>query len=88
MSDILPPTFITEAGVRARVAAAGEPDWLVAERMDALQRFAELPLEVNPLFTLYIDLRAAKLAEVAHSEVVGQTMDVLDQVPAGVGRGE
>ena len=84
MSDILPATFITEAGVRARAIAAGEPDWLVAERIDALQRFAELPLEVNPLFTLYVDMRAAKLAEVVPYEVVGTAADLADHVPAGV----
>jgi Fe-S cluster assembly scaffold protein SufB len=84
MSDLLPPDFITQAGVHARAAAAGEPDWLVAERMDALQRFGELPLEVNPLFTLYVDLRAARLAQTVPYETVGETIDPQARVPDGV----
>jgi len=44
--------------------AAGEPDWLVADRRAALARFRELPIEANRLYTPYIDLRAAALEDV------------------------
>jgi Fe-S cluster assembly scaffold protein SufB len=44
--------------------AAGEPDWLAADRRAALALFDELPTETNQLYTPYIDLRAADLAGV------------------------
>jgi Fe-S cluster assembly scaffold protein SufB len=44
--------------------AADEPDWLTADRAAALERFTALPTESNVLYTPYIDLRAADLAEV------------------------
>jgi Fe-S cluster assembly scaffold protein SufB len=56
-------TFIfDEALVESR--AAGEPDWLAADRRAALARYRELPIETNPLYTTYVDLRTADLAEV------------------------
>jgi len=44
--------------------AADEPDWLTADRRSALALFDELPSETNQLYTPYIDLRAADLADV------------------------
>ncbi|HEX5013241.1 MAG TPA: SufD family Fe-S cluster assembly protein [Candidatus Limnocylindrales bacterium] len=44
--------------------AAEEPSWLADDRRAALARFDELPTETNQLYTPYIDLRAADLAEV------------------------
>jgi len=44
--------------------AAGEPDWLAADRRAALARYRELPIETNQLYTTYVDLRIADLAEV------------------------
>ncbi len=57
-------TFADEETVRERVAAAGEPDWLLADRLTALARAADLPVETNRLYTLYVDLRNADLASV------------------------
>jgi Fe-S cluster assembly protein SufD len=57
----LPLGYATEATVRARAAAASEPDWLVADRLAGLARHAELPIETNRLYTLYVDLRDADL---------------------------
>ena len=61
----LPLAFATETSVRARAAAAGEPDWLLSDRLAALARFAELPLETNRLYTLYVDMRDADIEAVA-----------------------
>jgi Fe-S cluster assembly protein SufB/Fe-S cluster assembly protein SufD len=61
----LPLAFATEESVRARAASAGEPDWLLGDRLAGLARFAELPLEVNRLYTLYADMRGADLEAVA-----------------------
>jgi Fe-S cluster assembly protein SufB len=83
MSDPLPLSFVTEAAIRAQAQAASEPDWFVAERMDAVRRFAELPTEINPLFTLYLDLRAAKLADVVPYQVVGEAADLSTRLPEG-----
>jgi Fe-S cluster assembly protein SufB len=45
--------------------AAGEPDWLAADRRAAFEAFKALPGESNRLYTPYIDLRAAQLSEAA-----------------------
>ena len=44
--------------------AAEEPDWLGAIRRAALDAFEALPTEPNQLYTPYVDLRAAVLADV------------------------
>ncbi len=44
--------------------AAGEPSWLAADRTAALAAFDVLPIEPNQLYTGYVDLRAAQLADV------------------------
>jgi Fe-S cluster assembly protein SufD len=44
--------------------AAAEPDWLGADRMASLAAFDSLPIEPNQLYTGYVDLRAAQLADV------------------------
>ncbi|HEU0236621.1 MAG TPA: SufD family Fe-S cluster assembly protein [Candidatus Limnocylindrales bacterium] len=56
-------TFSPDEALLARWAA-DEPDWLTADRAAALERFSALPTESNVLYTPYIDLRAADLAEV------------------------
>ena len=45
--------------------AAGEPEWLVADRRSAFEAFRALPSEPNRLYTPYIDLRAAELSQIA-----------------------
>jgi Fe-S cluster assembly scaffold protein SufB len=45
--------------------AAAEPDWLAADRRAALERFRSLPIETNQLYTTYLDLRTANLADVS-----------------------
>ena len=55
--------FVDEATVRAVAAAAADPDWLLADRLAGLQAFEALPIETNPLYTTYIDLRNARLAD-------------------------
>jgi Fe-S cluster assembly scaffold protein SufB len=56
-------SFVDEPTVRALAAAAGEPDWLLAERLEGLRAFEALPIETNPLYTTYVDLRNARLAD-------------------------
>ena len=53
---------LDEAFVEARTAA--EPDWLAADRMAAFARYGDLPVETNQLYTTYVDLRTADLADV------------------------
>ena len=45
--------------------AAGEPEWLAEDRRAALARYRDLPVESNRLYTPYVDLRAADLADVS-----------------------
>jgi Fe-S cluster assembly scaffold protein SufB len=53
---------LNEAFVEA--CAAGEPDWLAADRRAAFERYAALPIETNQLYTTYVDLRTADLSAV------------------------
>ena len=52
-------SFADEATVRRQHSALREPDWLLDERLAALARFRELPVESQVLYTTYVDLRTA-----------------------------
>ncbi|HEY7737357.1 MAG TPA: SufD family Fe-S cluster assembly protein [Candidatus Limnocylindrales bacterium] len=60
------PTELTFRLDDAYVASltADEPDWLAADRREAAVAVRALPIEPNQLYTTYLDLRAADLAEV------------------------
>ncbi|HEX8939136.1 MAG TPA: SufD family Fe-S cluster assembly protein [Candidatus Limnocylindrales bacterium] len=77
--------FADEATVRATSAALGEPDWLLADRLTALGRFAALPIEANALYTPYVDLRTARLADVrpAATDVPAPVDPTTAAVPEG-----
>jgi Fe-S cluster assembly scaffold protein SufB len=57
-------SFVDETTVRGVAAAGGDAEWLVADRLAGLAAFAALPIETNPLYTTYVDLRNARLADV------------------------
>ncbi|HET7473534.1 MAG TPA: SufD family Fe-S cluster assembly protein [Candidatus Limnocylindrales bacterium] len=57
-------TFTLDEALVERFAA-DEPAWLAADRRAALERYRALPIETNPLYTTYLDLRTADLADVA-----------------------
>jgi Fe-S cluster assembly scaffold protein SufB len=80
------PTELTftldEAFVEA--AAAGEPDWLAADRRAAFERYRSLPIETNQLYTTYVDLRTADLGAVAPwSEPAGAPDETSLALPDG-----
>ncbi len=54
--------FVDDATVRAVSSGAGDPDWLLADRLEGLRGFEALPIETNQLYTTYVDLRNAHLA--------------------------
>ena len=54
-------SFVDEATVRRTAGAAADPDWLLTDRLAALRAFEALPIETNPLYTTYVDLRNARL---------------------------
>ncbi|HEY7600077.1 MAG TPA: SufD family Fe-S cluster assembly protein [Candidatus Limnocylindrales bacterium] len=83
MTDALKLAFADERTVNRIADLQQEPDWMRAERHDALRRAAELPIEGNPLFTLYVDLRAARLAEIVPYLEVGEAAEVSTVVPEG-----
>jgi Fe-S cluster assembly scaffold protein SufB len=56
--------FVDEAAVRRTAGAASDPDWLLADRLAGLAAFEALPIETNPLYTTYVDLRNARLGAV------------------------
>ncbi|HVM29495.1 MAG TPA: SufD family Fe-S cluster assembly protein [Candidatus Limnocylindrales bacterium] len=60
-----------------------EPDWLRAERREALQLAGDLPLEANPLFTSYVDLRAARFDEIDPYLETGDAAQMSDVLPEG-----
>ena len=63
--DDLPFAFVDGALVASLGAARGEPAWLGVDRAAALVAFEALPVEANRLYTPYVDLRAASLADAA-----------------------
>ncbi len=56
--------FLTQERAEELSRSLGEPEWLLAERLDAVRRVASLPAESNQLFTPYLDLRSVRFAEV------------------------
>ena len=53
-----------ERSLAERIAAErSDPEWLLADRLEAFAAFASLPIEANQLYTPYIDLRAAALED-------------------------
>jgi Fe-S cluster assembly scaffold protein SufB len=62
----------TEATARQLSRDLEEPEWLLDERLDAVQRVAELPDESNTLWTTYLDLRPIRFDEVTPHGVVGR----------------
>jgi len=60
------PTELTFSLPEAAPAggAATEPDWLTTDRQVAFSRYRALPIEMNQLYTTYVDLRTADLAAV------------------------
>jgi Fe-S cluster assembly protein SufB len=83
LSDALTLPFATEATVDRISDLYREPEWLRAERHDALRLAAGLPIETNPLFTLYVDLRAARLAGIEPYLEIDAGHDVSTAVPTG-----
>src|SRR5687767_12843981 len=83
MADALRLRFADEATVNRIAHLYAEPDWMRADRHAALKLFHELPLEANPLFTLYVDLRQAKLDEIEPYIETGAAAEVSDIVPEG-----
>jgi Fe-S cluster assembly scaffold protein SufB len=63
--------FVTETTVREVAAARGDPEWLLTDRLEGLRAFDALPIETNPLYTTYVDLRNAHLAGVRPVPMVG-----------------
>ncbi|MEO8463098.1 MAG: SufD family Fe-S cluster assembly protein [Chloroflexota bacterium] len=72
----LPFSFATAELIDSIVDARQDPEWLKADRLEALAAWNALPVESNQLYTPYVDLRAADLFEV---------QPYLDDAPAGLG---
>lgn len=83
MTDALKLPFAGEEIVRRISADLEEPKWLLEDRLAALQLYQELPIETNSLFTLYIDLRAARFGEIEPYQVTGDAPEVAQTVPEG-----
>lgn len=83
MPDALKLPYAHEATVNRIADLYREPDWMRADRHDALKRFLDLPLETNQLFTLYVDLRQARLAEIEPYFETGDAAHVSTVLPEG-----
>ena len=81
MADAFKLPFACEQIVRD--LAKNEPDWLRDDRLTALAAYSDLPLEQNQLFTLYVDLRAAKWADIQPYRATGPAAEVSTSVPDG-----
>ncbi len=73
----------SEATVERLSELQDEPDWMLAERREALQLARDLPLETNPLFTSYVDVRGARFDEIDPFLETGDAADVSDALPEG-----
>ena len=76
-------TFQLDESLVQRLADAA-PDWLAADRLDALERYRTVPIEPNQLYTTYLDLRLADLTEVRAYESTGSDVVGGEQPPNGV----
>jgi Fe-S cluster assembly scaffold protein SufB len=83
VTDGLKLHFAGEAIARHISQSLEEPEWLLEERMDAARRYAELPPELNPLFTNYLDLRAARFGDIEPYTETGDAEQVSAVVPEG-----
>ncbi len=83
MTDALKLPFAGEDTVRRLSTDLEEPKWLLEDRLDAYAKYAELPVETNNLFTLYVDLRAARWAELETYRETGDAPTVSEVVPEG-----
>lgn len=72
-----------EPDPRALAQSLDEPAWLLEERLDGMRRAADLPIEVNPLWTTYVDLRPARFGEIAPYVESGEAADVAARPPEG-----
>lgn len=68
-------TFRLDPAYVERLASA-DPDWLAADRRAALELARTAPLEPNPLFSPYLDLRTAGLEAVYPYDAVLEGPDV------------
>jgi Fe-S cluster assembly scaffold protein SufB len=76
-------TFVDEPNVLALSAVAAEPEWLLADRLAGLRLFESLPIETNQLYTTYVDLRNAHLADVRPVPPSGRSEGDCDELPDG-----
>jgi Fe-S cluster assembly scaffold protein SufB len=83
VAPALPLPFASEAAVRRISTHQSEPDWLLQDRLAAQKVYEELPVETNNLFTLYVDLRAARWAEIEPYEQTADAPTISDVVPEG-----
>ncbi|HWH24096.1 MAG TPA: SufD family Fe-S cluster assembly protein [Candidatus Limnocylindria bacterium] len=83
MTDALGLPFAGEQVVRRISDSLAEPDWLRADRLAGLHRYSELPIEPNRLFTLYVDLRAARFADIVPYTETGAAGALAETVPEG-----
>jgi hypothetical protein len=79
-------TFVDEATVRRSSESLDEPDWLLADRLQALTLFEALPVESNRLYTTYVDLRTAKLADVVPYEAPAWAVEAGGDAGTAAGR--
>ncbi len=83
MTDALKLPFAGEDIVRRLSTDLEEPKWLLEDRLAAFRTYLDLPIETNNLFTLYVDLRQARFAEIEPYTQIGEANQVADTVPEG-----
>jgi Fe-S cluster assembly scaffold protein SufB len=100
LTEVADPSTATPPPRRARAAttdlsyrldpglverwAGEEPAWLGDERRRALAAFESLPIEPNRLYTPYVDLRAASLADVRAYESPERAPETEGDPPVGL----
>jgi Fe-S cluster assembly scaffold protein SufB len=76
--------WATPARLHDTSGALREPDWLLSDRLAALEALADLPAEPNQLFITYLDLRAVDFAAVEpYPATLAGTTAAAPPLPAG-----
>jgi len=83
MTDALKLPFAGGDIVRRLSTDLEEPKWLLEDRLAALEKYLDLPVETNSLFTLYVDLRQARFGEIEPYAQAADAQQVANTVPEG-----
>lgn len=63
-------SYATDGNVIKLSKARGEPDWLLKDRLQALEAFGKIPVESLPLFVRHTDIKGVDVAKLEPPEAI------------------